>query len=180
MVATWLASWFVRRPSTEPRLCSSPLAAKDVALSTSHISSASAPKDSDDRAEVQVITDQTPEGLVVRVQGVAGVKQAGALEAGLANSMLRRPALVTLDVGKLRSISALAMGVLMNYRRGLLRANGRVRLAYPLQPAVREALERADLLHLFEKASTVAPEESDGVGYSRRTEGAAVLATATH
>jgi hypothetical protein len=72
------------------------------------------------------------------------------------------------------------MGVLMNYRRGLLRANGRVRLAHPLQPAVREALERTDLLHLFEKASTAAPEESDGVGYSRPMEGAAVLATATH
>jgi hypothetical protein len=36
---------------------------------------------------------------------------------------------VTLDLSELRSISSLAMGVLVAYRRGVVRRGGRVRLA---------------------------------------------------
>jgi anti-anti-sigma factor len=123
-----------------------------------------------------VTTDQTAEGLVVRVKGIAGVKEAGALESGLMRSLARRPSAVTLDLSNLRSISCLAMGVLMSYRRGLRRADSRVYLADRLQPAVREALEQADLLNVFEKPPTGAPEQTSCVGGCRPTTRAAVPA----
>jgi anti-anti-sigma factor len=69
---------------------------------------------------------------------------------GLLAPAARRPAVVTLDLSELRSISSLAMGVLVAYRRGVIRAGGRVFLAGALQPAVHEALARAELFDLFE------------------------------
>jgi hypothetical protein len=58
---------------------------------------------------------------------------------------------------ELRSISSLAMGVLVAYRRGVVRAGGRVRLAGGLQPAVHEALARAELFDMFETTDDVWP-----------------------
>jgi anti-anti-sigma factor len=91
--------------------------------------------------------------MVIRLKGEARFDCAGALLDGLLAPAARRQAVVTLDLSDLRSISSLAMGVLVSYRRGVVRAGGRVRLAKELQPAVREALLRAELLDLFEAAS---------------------------
>jgi anti-anti-sigma factor len=71
----------------------------------------------------------------------------------------RRPAVVALDLTELRSISCLAMGVLVGYRRGVVRTGGRVRLVGALQPAVHEALARAELLDLFETAGDEGPTD---------------------
>jgi anti-anti-sigma factor len=101
---------------------------------------------------VEVTVNETADGTVIRVKGVAGVKQSGALLSGLLTPAARRPAVVTLDLSGLGSISSLAMGVLVAYRRGVVRAGGRVILAVGLQPAVREALARAELFDLFENA----------------------------
>jgi anti-anti-sigma regulatory factor len=68
---------------------------------------------------------------------------------------------VTLDLSELHSISSLALGVLKGYRRGVVRTGGRVRLAGELQPAVKEALTRAELLHLFERDSGSAGGSAD-------------------
>jgi anti-anti-sigma factor len=100
-----------------------------------------------------VITGEAGDGLVIHVRGEAGVGSAGALLDGLLAPAARRPAVVTLDLSELRCISSLAMGVLVAYRRGVVRAGGRVRLAEPLQPPVREALARAEVLDLFETAA---------------------------
>jgi anti-anti-sigma factor len=97
-----------------------------------------------------VTTGQTAGDLVIRVKGEAGVGSAGALLDGLLTPAARRPAVVTLDLSELRSVSSLALGALVTYRRGVVRAGGRVRLAEELQPAVKEALARAELLDLFE------------------------------
>jgi anti-anti-sigma factor len=88
--------------------------------------------------------------VVVRVSGEAVLATASALEAGLLRVAARRPPLVTLDLSQLGFISSLAMGVLVTYRRGVVRSGGRVRLAPDLQPTVREALERAGLIDLLE------------------------------
>jgi anti-anti-sigma regulatory factor len=56
---------------------------------------------------------------------------------------------VTLDLSELRSLSCLAMGVLVSYRRGVVRNGGQVRLRPDLQAPVRDALQRAGLLELF-------------------------------
>jgi anti-anti-sigma factor len=94
--------------------------------------------------------------MVIRVKGEARVDCAGALLDGLLASTARRQALVTLDLSELRSISSLAMGVLVAYRRGVVRSGGRVCLAEGLQPAVHEALARAELFDLFETTAHTA------------------------
>jgi anti-anti-sigma factor len=100
-----------------------------------------------------VTTSQTADGLIIRVEGDAGVEQSGALLSGLLAASAGRPAVATLNLSDLRSISSLAMGVLVTYRRGVVRAGGRVRLTSELQLAVREALARAELFDLFETAA---------------------------
>jgi anti-anti-sigma factor len=100
--------------------------------------------------DVEVL--ETPQGLLVRLRGEAGIPEAGALEISLARLAARRPACVTFDLSQLRSVSSLALGVLAHYRRAAVRAGARVCLAPELHPAVREALERAELLGLFEPA----------------------------
>jgi anti-anti-sigma factor len=99
------------------------------------------------RIEVEVV--EVPGGVVVRARGEGGAWEAGALEAGLLRPAARRPPRVTLDLSGLRSLSAVAMGVLVTYCRGVVRAGGRPRLAAEMQPPVREALERAGLTELF-------------------------------
>jgi anti-anti-sigma factor len=91
-------------------------------------------------------------GMVVRLRGDAGVSEARALEECVLHLAARRPAYVTFDLGELGSISSLAMGVLAAYRRAAVRAGARVCLSAGLQPAVREALDRAELTALFEVA----------------------------
>jgi anti-anti-sigma factor len=102
--------------------------------------------------------------MVIRIDGEARVDCAGALLNGLLTPAACRPPVVTLDLSGLHSISSLAMGVLVCYRRGVVRTGGRVRLAGELQPAVREALTRAGLLDLFETATDAgpAPEPQEG------------------
>ena len=60
---------------------------------------------------------------------------------------------MTLDLSELRSLSCLALGALVAYRRGVVRTGGRVRLARGLQTVVKEALARAGLFDLFETAA---------------------------
>jgi anti-anti-sigma factor len=109
---------------------------------------------------VEVAVTQTSEAVSVRVKGKATVKSAGALVDGLLGLAARRPAVVTLDLSELRSISCLAMGGLVAYCRGVVRAGGRVCLADELQPAVREALTRARLFDLFETTAEAGPADN--------------------
>jgi anti-anti-sigma regulatory factor len=105
---------------------------------------------------VEVIVCRAVGETVLRVKGDAKFEAAGALFDGLMLPVMCQPAVITLDLGGLRSISALAMGALVCYRRSVVRAGGRVRLAGTLQPAVYEALSRAGLLDLFEAAGAPA------------------------
>jgi anti-anti-sigma factor len=106
---------------------------------------------------VEVAVSQTSDHVVIQIKGEARADCAGELLAALLTPAARRPALVTLDLSELRCISSLAMGVLVGYRRGVVRAGGRVRLAGPLQPAVHDALARAELLNLFETTASARP-----------------------
>jgi hypothetical protein len=60
---------------------------------------------------------------------------------------------VTLDLSELRSISRLAVGVLVAYHRSVVCTGGWVRLAGELLPAVKEALARAGLFDLVEPSA---------------------------
>jgi anti-anti-sigma factor len=101
---------------------------------------------------VQVAVIQSANGIVIRFKGEATADCAGALLGSLLAPSACRPAVVTLDLSELSFISSLAMGVLVAYRRGVVRAGGRVQLTAALQPSVKAALARAELLDLFETA----------------------------
>jgi anti-anti-sigma factor len=105
--------------------------------------------------EIEVL--DTAAGVEVRLRGQAGVLEADALETVLLRLAARRPACVIFELSKLESISSLAMGLLVAYRRGAVRVGGRVCLAGDLQPGVREALDRAQLLSLFDEVGTTSP-----------------------
>jgi anti-anti-sigma factor len=107
-------------------------------------------------AAVQVEVSQTADGMVIRVKGEALDECAGALLGGLLAPAARRPAVVTLDLRELRSISCLALGVLVGYCRSVVRS-GRVRLAGVLQPMVSESLGRSELADLFETSADAGP-----------------------
>jgi anti-anti-sigma factor len=90
-----------------------------------------------------------PHFLCVAIQGEASFDQAEVISAQLLRIPLDAYSLVVLDLGELTSISALAMGALVEYRRGLCRRGIEVRLAN-VQAPVWLALEEAGLGKLFE------------------------------
>jgi anti-anti-sigma factor len=105
---------------------------------------------------------ETGNGPVVRLRGAAGVPEAMTLQASVLRLAARRPACVTFDLSELVFISSLALGVLVAYRRGAVRAGARVCLAPDPHPAVREALDRAGLIGLFEADGGVAAHVGPG------------------
>jgi anti-anti-sigma factor len=142
MIVAYLLSWLVRPAKRDTR---TPAMVAVPALRTHQ-----APRRTPAVPAVKVSVNQIAREMVIRFEGEAGVESTGTLLAGLLAPSACRPAVVTLDLSELRSVSCLAMGVLVAYRRGVVRNGGRVRLAAELQPAVREALARAELLGLFE------------------------------
>jgi anti-anti-sigma factor len=87
--------------------------------------------------------------LCVAIQGEASFDQAEVISAQLLRLPLDGYSLIVLDLAQLTSISALAMGALVEYRRGLWRRGIEIRLANIHAP-VWLALERAGLGDLFE------------------------------
>jgi anti-anti-sigma factor len=99
---------------------------------------------------IEVGIEARPAEVVVRLVGVAGVRQVGELTAALLPLSACRPTLIILDLSRLTNLSALAIGVLAEFCRGVARKGGRVRLADPLHESVREALAQTELLALFD------------------------------
>jgi anti-anti-sigma factor len=106
---------------------------------------------------LEVEVRSTEEGPVVQLRGEAGIHEASVLEAALLPLVAKRPECVTFDLTQLRFIASLAMGTLVSFRRAAVRAGIRVRLAPGLHSEVREALERARLMELFETVDVHLP-----------------------
>jgi anti-anti-sigma factor len=100
-------------------------------------------------ARLEVRVSEAPEEVVVRIAGEATVQLADELPRVLLGLTACRPPLVTLVLDGLNSVSCLALAALVDFRRGVVRAGGRVRLAPALRGPVRESLERTGLLELF-------------------------------
>jgi anti-anti-sigma factor len=147
MLLCHLANWF-RRPSEGPPAVDRPRMVAPAQPARRPAAPAPA---------VEVAVSPTADGLVIQVKGEANVQSAGALLDGLLRPTARRPLVVILDLSELRSISCLAMGVLVAYRRGVVGNGGRVRLGGELQPAVKESLTRAELFDLFEMTAEAGP-----------------------
>jgi anti-anti-sigma factor len=105
---------------------------------------------------LEVIVHHSANDLVVRVKGEATSHCAGALLDGLLTAAAHRPDLVTIDLTQLRFISSTAMGVLVTFRRAVIRWGGQLRIAPNIHPSVREALAQAELLELLEKGGITA------------------------
>ena len=155
MIPDWWPAWFLRHSRCDSHAAASPTIVKHVGPPVPVAQAAPSRRGREPSPGVEVITSQAGDGLVIRVRGEAGVERAGALLDGLLAPAARRPAVVTLDLSELRGISCLAMGVLVAYRRGVVLAGGRVRLAESLQPSVKESLARAGVLDLFEPTAGV-------------------------
>ena len=67
--------------------------------------------------------------LLLAIKGEATYEQAEFISAHLLRMPLDRYSLVVLDLAELTFLSSLAMGALVEYRRGLLRRGVEVRLA---------------------------------------------------
>lgn len=100
-------------------------------------------------ARIELSIEETPTEVVVRVAGEAGLQQTQELTMALLGLSARRPARVTLDLSGLSFVSSRAVRILVAFRRGVVRAGGRMRLAATLQEPVRAALGRAELLMLL-------------------------------
>src|SRR5262245_41585768 len=98
------------------------------------------------RLEVK-ITDH-PEGLVVRVLGEASLPEIDRLRIHLMYVTVRRPRLVILDLADLVFIGSLGWGALNEFRRGIIRRGGEVRLA-GMRPEIEEAFRSLSLDKLF-------------------------------
>ena len=93
--------------------------------------------------------ERRPHFLVVAIKGDASFDQAEFISAQLLRIPLDGYAVVVLNLAELTFISSLAIGALVEYRRGLVRRGVEVRLAN-VQAQVWLALETAGLGKLFE------------------------------
>ena len=93
--------------------------------------------------------ERRPHFLLVAIQGEASFDQAEGISAQLLRIPLEKYSLVVLNLAELTFLSSLAMGALLEYRRGLCRRGVEVRLAN-VQAQVWMALELAGLGNLFE------------------------------
>ena len=97
-----------------------------------------------------------PHFLCVAIKGEASFNQAEIISAELLRVPLDGYSLIVLDLAELTFLSSLAMGALVEYRRGLWRRGIEVRLAN-LQAQVWLALESAGLSRLFETMDSEQP-----------------------
>jgi anti-anti-sigma factor len=96
-----------------------------------------------------VHAERRPDFLVVAIRGEASFDQAEILSAQLLRVPREAYSLVVLNLAGLTFLSSLAMGALVEYRRGLCLRGVEVRLAN-VQAQVWLALESAGLGKLFE------------------------------
>ena len=90
-----------------------------------------------------------PHFLLVAIKGDASFDQAELVSARLLQIPLDGYSVVVLDLAELTFLSSLAMGALVEYRRGLCRRGVELRLAN-VQAQVWLALESTGLGKLFE------------------------------
>jgi anti-anti-sigma factor len=100
-----------------------------------------------------------PHFLLIAIAGEASFDQAEFLSAQLLRIPLEGYGLVVLDLAELASLSSLAMGALVTFRRGLGRRGVDLRLVN-VQARVWLALESAGLSDLFEPIDLKRPTKT--------------------
>jgi anti-anti-sigma factor len=98
---------------------------------------------------LQVESKKKGKAVVVAIRGDAGMAFVGQLQQELSRVLEGKPELVVLDLTDLAFISSMGMGTLVNFRNGVGKIGGTVKLA-ALKPPLAEAFRRARLTEMFE------------------------------
>ena len=107
-------------------------------------------------SDLKVQTVAHPDGtVIVQLAGHADIAGAGVLERNLTFLSAKHPKHVIFDLSAVEFISSLAMGVIMQFRRGCTTWGGRVTLA-AAQAMVFAAFKHAGLHALLPMTETVA------------------------
>src|SRR5262249_14523528 len=101
-----------------------------------------------ERTTLAVTISDFDGGVLVRLEGDAGIVGLEKLEVAFARVLARRAPVAVLDLSLLTFVSSLAIGQLVRLRRDLNRWHGRVKIA-SCPPAIREALQTAGLVDFF-------------------------------
>jgi anti-anti-sigma factor len=98
---------------------------------------------------LQVESKKKGKAVVVAIRGDAGMAFVGQLQQELSRVLEGKPELVVLDLTDLAFISSMGMGTLVNFRNGVGKVGGTVKLA-ALKPLLAESFRRARLTEMFE------------------------------
>ncbi len=100
-------------------------------------------------SELHIETSERDGVTIVRLVGSAGYPSADPLQVALTQLTAMRPTAVVFDAADLDFVCSMVLGVLVSFRRAMVRNNSRVSLA-ALKPAVLSAFETSRLNELFE------------------------------
>jgi len=92
---------------------------------------------------------ETAEAVIVQLEGEAGITAADGLQLPLQRLTVKRPAVVVFDMAELTFVASLFLGLLVNFRRGLIKHGTKVQLA-GVRPNVLDVLRTTRLEELFE------------------------------
>ena len=104
--------------------------------------------------DLQIEIEPITGGILIRLAGNAAIDCVDRLELSLLAITAQRPALTVFDLAGIAVAASNFMGVLVSFRRGIVRNGGQVRLA-ALQPNVEAAFRSARLDQLFPILATV-------------------------
>ncbi len=99
-------------------------------------------------------TDPRLDGLILRLSGAADYDAAKPLQGAVAQAIERAPRHVILDVSTLEFLNSGAIGKLVELRKSVLGAGGRIVVAAPSK-YVTECFRLSRLDHAFEMAPSV-------------------------
>ena len=104
--------------------------------------------------ELHIETSERDGMTIVRLVGSAGYPTADPLQVELNKVVAIRPAIVIIDGTDWDFVCSMVLGVLVSFRRAMVRHQSRIVLA-SLKPAVRSAFETSRLNELFEIVESV-------------------------
>jgi len=107
-------------------------------------------------SQLNVNIYETADAVVIRLEGEAGIRAADGLQVPLQRITGARPALVIFDMTELQVVASLFLGLLVNFRRGLVAQGSRIQMA-GVRPNIRELFQVTRLEELFEFVSAAPP-----------------------
>jgi anti-anti-sigma factor len=105
---------------------------------------------------LQVNIYETPGAVVVQLKGEAGLKAADGLQAPLQRIVAARPPLVIFDLSGLVFAASLFLGLLVNFRRGLIAQGSKIQMSC-VPKNIRDLFQVTRLEELFEFTETPPP-----------------------